>query len=376
MEKLHLKLRSMGKSENKIAALYEHYPYPPIGYWSAFFQRVRWEERPTLNYRAAYAASFGSTEGAAARARILVAGCGTFEPIVVALANPTAEILAVDLSAESLKRLRWQARVRGLTGRIQTWQGDLEEIPHSFGKFDFVIATGVLHHLPDPARGLKALVGRSAEHAVFRFMAYSYWGRALLYETISFAAKLGVGIHSFRGLMESLPPDHPYRIYFHLYSDARSDAGLADGYFHPCDRPFKAFELRDLLASAGLEVSAFLHGPEGQPATSESPLRDLLPASSTWERLALLELYGELQENFRLFACRSGLSRSLPQPGLAGVSGPDFEWNEALPARGRLYSHILDKKILFNTNTSIAILSSSSKGELQTALYLLPRSCS
>ena len=52
MEPLHLQQRS------EVESLYEARPYPPVGYWSPFFQRIRWEERPTLNYRAAYSAAY------------------------------------------------------------------------------------------------------------------------------------------------------------------------------------------------------------------------------------------------------------------------------------------------------------------------------
>ncbi len=347
MENAHLNLRS------KVASLYESHPYPPVGYLSAFLQRIRWEERPSLHYRAAYAAAYGSTEGAALIPRILVAGCGTLEPIVVALANPRAEILAVDLSAESLRRLDWQARSRGLRHRIRAWAGDFCELPESLGNFDFVIATGVLHHLPDPEAGLRALAARTRENSVFRFMVYSHWGRALLYATKELAVSLGVTTPAqLRALIASLPANHPYKIYFYLYGDTRTDAGLADGYLHPCDHAFRAPELRALLASAGLEVSAFLHGPEGQPE------------GGSWNDLALRELNGELQENFRFFAARAGRSR---------YRARGFEWNEALPAKGRLFSHILGKELAFDTRTSAAILPAPRVEELRRAFYLLPK---
>lgn len=365
MEPLHLKLRS------EVESLYEARPYPPVGYWGALFQRIRWEDRPTLNYRAAYAACFGSTSGiakdrpSAPKSRILVAGCGTFEPVVVALANPGAEILAVDLSRESLRRLEWQARIRGLSGRIQTWAGDFEELPAHFGSFDLVIATGVLHHLPDPARGLKALVARTGERGVFRLMVYSYWGRALLYAAKALAKSLGISSPAgFRKLIETLPAGHPYKIYFHLYSDARTDTGLADGYLHPCDQPFTAMGLRGLLDSAGLEAAKFLHRPEGQPAAADR-LGPLPAGTGAWERLALLEYFGELQSNFSLLACRKG------RAGPAAITG--HEWNEALPAKGPLHSSLAGRELSFDTRRDPASYSPGELIELVNALYLLPK---
>ncbi|RZA06173.1 MAG: class I SAM-dependent methyltransferase, partial [Proteobacteria bacterium] len=220
-----------------VEALYEARPYPPVGFLSPL-QPLRRDDLPLLSYRAAYASSFGTTVGAAERPRILVVGCGTFEPVAVAAANPGAEILAVDLSKRSLDKLRWQARWRGKSGQIRRLQGDLMSISRSEGRFDYVIATGVLHHLVHPQKALHHLIQRTYPRAVFRCMVYSQWGRDLLYGAKDLAVCMGADTpRKFRRLMGSLPPNHPYRIYFHLYEDAKTDGGLWDGYLHPCDRP-------------------------------------------------------------------------------------------------------------------------------------------
>ena len=169
-----------------VADLYENHPYPYFGRWAGFFQRIRWEERQTLNYKALFAAAWGSAEGAVSRQRILVAGCGTLEPLVAALANPQAEVVGVDLSARSLAILKHQATLRGLRGRIHLVQADIQNLPQTLGLFDLVIATGLIHHLPDPRLGLERLIAQSRERAPFRFMIYSRWGRFLLY-----SAKIG-----------------------------------------------------------------------------------------------------------------------------------------------------------------------------------------
>jgi len=345
----------------EVEALYESRPYPPVGYLGGLFQRIRWEERQTLNYRALFGAAWGSTAEAAARPRILVAGCGTFEPLVVALANPFAEIVAVDLSARSLALLQRQARLKGLGSRIFALQADLTNLPESLGRFDFIIATGVLHHLPDPAAGLRALVARSSEKAVFRFMIYSYWGRSLLYGAKALGEELGIKTPAdFRRMIESLPADHPYKIYFHLYSDSRTDTGLADGFLHPCDQAFTARGLRDLLAASGVTTSFFLHGPEGQPTSAGLP-----PGSGEWDRMAILEAFGELQENFRFVARRSGWAESEAPTG--------YDWNEALPPRGRFHSQILGKEITFDKSVSPSILPDWRLKELARGLFLVPQ---
>lgn len=358
MESPQLQLRG------EVESLYEARPYPPVGFLTPFLQKVRWDERPTMSYRAAYACAYGSTEGASAKPRILVAGCGTFEPVVVALANPGAEILAVDLSKKSLRLLSWQAKARGLHARIESWAGDFQELPASFGSFDFVVATGVLHHLPDPARGLASLVARLSEKGTLRLMVYSHWGRALLYGAKELARLLGANTPSaFRALIESLPAGHPYKIYFHLYDDARTDTGLVDGFLHPCDRPFTALGLRALLDGAGLVAAKFLHAPEGQPEAADRLAR--LPVDlGSWERLALLEAYGELERNFTLFACRQGWKPKARPTG--------YEWNPALPKRGKLASLLAGRELAFDASADPSTFSPGELRELANALFLLP----
>lgn len=358
MENSHLTIRS------KVQKLYEESPYPPLSAFSALFQRIRWEDRPTLNYQAAYASFHGSLEGAAARPRILVAGCGTFEPVVVALANPQAEILAVDLSENSLKRLDWQARARGVRNRIESWAGDFADLPAEFGNFHFVIATGVIHHLPDPEAGLRALLARTSEDAVFRFMIYSYWGRSLLYAAKELAEGLGADTpEKMRRLMETLPANHPYKIYFHLYSDTETDTGLADGYLHPCDRAFSALGLAALLGKVGMRHGGFLHSPDGQPQAAQAMASR--KSLGDWEKLALLEFTGELQENFRFFAGRMGWKEREPTTG--------WQWNQALPVSGRLHSRLLGKELAFDTRKSPALLPAEQIEELRRALFLIPK---
>ena len=348
---------------DEVSALYDARPYPPVGRFRSLLQGIQRENLPLLNYKAAYAASHGSLSGAAEKPRILVAGCGTFEPVVVAMANPQAEILAVDLSARSLRDLEWQLRWRGLRGRVQTLQVDLEKIPE--GNFDYVIATGVIHHLEDPLRGLRKLVSLTHPRAVFRFMVYSQWGRVLLYQAKELAQKLGIQEPAaFRRMIAALPADHPYRIYFHLYSDTRTDAGLADGYLHPCDQAFDALSLGKLMADAGLAFGHTLQRPEGQPDAAAAwipPGKKLGP----WERMALLEWFGALEENFLFFAKRSEVARA--------KAGDTFEWNEALPAKGRFLSRLTGNELSFDRARAPESYSHLEQDLLARALFLLPR---
>lgn len=348
-----------------VEALYEARPYPPTGLLSPL-QPLRRDDLPLLNYRAAYSACFGSTKGAAERPRILVVGCGTVEPVAVAMANPGSEILAVDLSARSLDRLRWQARWRGVSGQIRMHHGDLENIPRNEGRFDYVVATGVLHHLENPERALKRLVDRTYAGAVFRIMVYSRWGRDLLYGAKALAQEFGISEpKSFRRMIDSLPSNHPYRIYFHLYDDARTDGGLCDGYLHPCDQPRDALGWQEFLNSAGLEAKKFLQRPDGQPHHADV-FAKFKPGQGLWERMALLEAIGQLEENFYFFASLKS------DAGRAAVSA-GYEWNPSAQKKGSIHSKLLGEKVDFDPSRHPGSFDEATRSRLLESMLLLPK---
>ena len=78
-----------------------------------------------------------------------------------------ANVVAVDLG-DSIDVAR-----RNLPPEVLTVEADAEDLPFEPGSFDFVMAIGVLHHLPDPARALRAIArfARPGGHV----HVYLYW---------------------------------------------------------------------------------------------------------------------------------------------------------------------------------------------------------
>ncbi len=115
------------------------------------------------------------------RLRVLDAGCGTGGPMVaMALKYPDTHIVGVDFSEASLDKARQLAQRLGVRN-VEFHHLAIEELPKLGQVFDFVVSSGVLHHLPDPARGLKAIGDVLDPQGAISVMLYGLYGRVGIY---------------------------------------------------------------------------------------------------------------------------------------------------------------------------------------------------
>lgn len=355
----------------QIKAQYEKFPYPSI----PLLAKARPEDCHLMNYEAGLAASFGDCSMAAKKPRILVAGCGAFEPYIVALANPEAEIVALDFSSSALRKLRWRLLLRGVRG-VQCVQANIEELPAILGKFHMIVATGVLHHLENPLGGLKNLEFCLEKNGVMRIMLYSKHGRNNIYKIRDLARTLQLSSgKELKKVIQRLPDNHPLKIHFHLYTDVKTEGGIRDGFLNIIDNPFDALEVEDFLQKVNLRATFFVHSPSGQPEHAQefSVRKDARP----WEKIAALDRISELESNFIFFAARE---KDLEKPATTAA----FRINPALSRAkaGRpIYSKVLGEYIIpskeFRQLWKVpsfpkTALPSSEAALLEKALFVLP----
>jgi SAM-dependent methyltransferase len=89
------------------------------------------------------------------RRRILDLGSGTGTGAVALVQRfAGADVIALDISAQMLDRLRERARDLGVTDRIRTVQADLDAAWPAIDTVDLVWASNSLHHMTDPDRVL------------------------------------------------------------------------------------------------------------------------------------------------------------------------------------------------------------------------------
>jgi ubiquinone/menaquinone biosynthesis C-methylase UbiE len=239
-----------------VRAQYEALPYPPRDPSQEMreLRRTWLDDLPMINHYC-----FEGAETFSNRFRVLVAGGGTGDATVFLaeqLRDTNAEIVHLDFSAASIAIARERAQKRGLSNI--TWIHDsLLHLPTiDVGKFDYINCVGVLHHLPDPDAGLKALRAVLSERGAMGVMVYATYGRTGVYQMQSLMQLINAGesadhqeeIDHTRQVLGALPASNWFKRGETLVNDHReSDAGLYDLLLHSQDRAFTVGQLYEWL---------------------------------------------------------------------------------------------------------------------------------
>lgn len=311
---------------------YELYPYPSY----PLFASVRRCDTYATNLDALWARFNGTLPPAAPR--ILIAGCGSFSPYPFALANPNASILALDLSRASLRRARLHCLLHGLFN-VEYREGDLNRLDHREGLFQLVDAYGVLHHLEDPAAGLRALAARLAQGGILRLMVYSHHTRREE-ESVRRALRL-LRIdqpEQVRRLIRRAPAGSRLKLFAQASQEISYQSGLADALLHPVVRTYRIDPLLELIEASGLTPLLFAHrGSLADPVQESARIRGL-------------EAAGESPGNFVLYLgnrCRGpafdGTDCYLLNPCLKGAVSTWRLGTERLPPRLGQENPVLDR---------------------------------
>ena len=284
-----------------LAAQYEAYPYP---------KRDPREEAKRLivgspgHLREIDHWVFGATRPASRPLHALIAGGGTGDATVMlaqqmARAGRAGSVTWLDRSTAALRVAQERAAVRGLDG-IRWEQRSLLDLPGSgLGPFDYIDCCGVLHHLPDPASGLRALVSVLAPGGGIGLMVYAPHGRTGVYMLQDALRLLAppeeaapARIETARRVLRHLPETNWFRFNRNFQDHiSGGDAGVFDLLLNPRDRAFTVPDLAALLDEAGLEVAAWMEPLryDPQPLLPDPKLRARAAALDPIGRAALAE---------------------------------------------------------------------------------------
>lgn len=307
-----------------VRAQYEAYPYPA--------RDPRDEDKRLLTGSPSHLDEinhyvFGGRLDVRRPLRVLVAGGGTGDGTVMlaqhcADAGIPAEITYLDLSQAARRIAEARVARRGLAN-VAFHQGSLFDAA-ALGRFDYIDCCGVLHHLPDPQAGLRALVAALAPGGGIGLMVYGTLGRTGVYPLQAVLRTLTDGIDDpaervalARRLLTQLPATNWFRHNPFLSDHLASDAGLYDLLLHSQDRAFTVPELAALAAGAGLAITALIEPLRYDPDSyvADPRLRRRWQELDWLQRAALAEqLSGSMTKHVAYLVRAEDAPRAVARP--------------------------------------------------------------
>jgi SAM-dependent methyltransferase len=282
-----------GSIAAQVGDFYERHPYPPpvddlIAY------HAKWDDAR----RRAESHLFWPHEPFQDDRSILVAGCGTTQAPHYALRWPRARVVGIDVSAKSIAFTQ-QLKQKYALDNLEVRQLAVERAAELSQSFEYVVATGVLHHLPDPDAGLRALRDVLAPNGALHLMVYAPYGRTGVYMLADYCRRLGIGhtdaeIRDLAASLKALPLDHPLAPLLRNSPDFTTSAGLADALLHPRDRSYSVPQLMQFLDRAGLKFGRWLRQAPYLPwcgALASTPHHSTLIELTAEEQYAAIELF-------------------------------------------------------------------------------------
>lgn len=189
---------------------------------------------------------------------ILDVGCGTgWLTLGLAIANPGARIIAIDISAESVKWAKNRLAHHNTPAEIHTMP--FEEIPSLGLEFDFIHCSDTLYLLPDPLQALKVMASVLKPDGIIHGNLHSAYQRFYYYQ--------GQKLAKFLGLMDGTPSEMEYGLMRELMNslDDRvllkertwnlkpDDNFLAANHLLQSDKGYTIPDMFEMIGAAGLE---------------------------------------------------------------------------------------------------------------------------
>jgi SAM-dependent methyltransferase len=230
---------------------------------------------------------------------ILSAGCGTYQAACLAFTNPFCQVTGIDLSETSLLHERRLQERHGLTN-LSLHQGDLRSVADRGQVFDYIVCSGVLHHLADPDEGLRALASVLAPDGAMSIMLYGRARRTGVYLLQDAFRRMNVpqsseGVALVRATLDRLRKDHPVRMYAANARDLASDEGIIDTFLHPQDRAYSVPDVLDFVERAGLFFQGWFENGVYYPDVyfpEDDPVRRAIERLPEREQWAVMENIG------------------------------------------------------------------------------------
>ena len=246
---------------------------------------------------------------------ILVAGCGTWQAARFALGHPGARVTGIDVSPTSLEHTELLKQKHNLTN-LEIQQLAVEKAGDLDQRFDFIVCTGVLHHLADPDAGLRGLCSVLKPDGAMSLMVYAPYGRAGVYMLQDYCRKLGIGtskeeIDDLIAVLQQLPQFHPLLGAQGGSREFPNADALADALLNPRDRSYSVPQLFEFIERNDLVLGRWYWQAAYLPQcgfVANTPHANKLAALPEREQYMAMELLRGLMANHSFVAYRSDLN--------------------------------------------------------------------
>lgn len=292
----------MDQNSKIVSAFYDQFPFPGDGLADC--------PPPGYNWRWCFDVAYSSCTGAlpnfnckSSSPKILDAGCGTgVSTDYLAHLNPGAEIVAIDISKKALDIASERLLRSGAKdiAKVSFENQNLFNMAYT-DYFDFINSVGVLHHLDQPAKGLKKLDSLIKKGGILHIFLYAESGRREIRSFQRVLSALGAkpndeGVNLARKLLFQLPKSNPLRRnYDEKWSDECAlDVNFADMYLHPQEVNFTLDSLFEMIGKTDLIFLGFSNPKDWDPSRFLSgellSIAKSLPLRQQWKLIEDLDL--------------------------------------------------------------------------------------
>jgi SAM-dependent methyltransferase len=291
----------------EVRTFYERMPYPaPLTNLDRHLELYQNPDRRRSLFHTIF-----PTEKLRGKLEILVAGCGTSQAATIALREPDARVTAIDISETSLHLTR-NLQCKYNLENLELHQLPIERVQELGQTFDQIICSGVLHHLPDPDLGLRALQDVLKPEGAMDLMVYACYGRTGIYMMQAYCRLLEISasnqeLQDLSTTLDALPADHPIASVLRQAKDFKHPDALADALLHPQDRAYSVPQLYDWLDRCGMTFGRWVEQAPYLPqcgAVSQSPHAARLGELTAQSQYAAMELFRGTMTKHKFIAYR------------------------------------------------------------------------
>ncbi len=254
---------------------------------------------------------------------ILDAGCGTgYAALTLAIANPGAKIVGIDLSPESIKLARQRLEYHGFSN-AEFHAMTIEDLPSLGLEFDYINCDEVLYLLPDTLGGLQAMNAVLKPTGIIRANLHNALQRDGFYRAQKVFQMLGLmdgspgdaEIKAVVETMQALKPDVKLRgqTWRPEHALPEYEGNVMVNYLLLGDKGFSMTDLFELLDQTGLDFLSMVNWRHWQVPDLFQDSENLpafwgmsLMAAAPRDQLRLYELLNPVNRLMDFWCTRAG----------------------------------------------------------------------